>query len=919
MYCPHCGKDFGEGYQFCPYCGQSQQKNIPKDMSQSEDSKNGDSFSQLENNNRLDLQVSLPDLRTRLTEAGDTGTRPEVLAKLAKDKKKDVRKSVARNPATPPSILLELAKDKKKEVRFAVAFNTNTGLETLTLLAKDKKTDIRSGVAGNAHISPEAQLALSTDNNHHVRLTLSRNARILREAQIKLTRDKESDVRLAIALHTGADPIALALLATDRRRDIRQKVVDNINVSPETLAWLANDFDKKIRVAVARNTHTTSETQIRLTRDKEKDVRIALITNRHTSSEVLALLAEDRDRSVKLTLADVAKIAPGKEVRPAESNADPLSSPRMERKPEPIIKKTTTSGKIAVNAPRKRRLNAWTILAATGLAIVVIMILISRKVPSPIQKDTITAGVEIQIAKQSIGPTGGTITFNKPGDPLSGFQIEVPANSYGDVRTFQVFYAPIKSHTFGTDFNPISPLITVDNGGGYSDEPMIVKIPVNIPDGQFAMPFFYDENGTLEGVPVLAEDRNLITMATRHFSRFTVSSIDKQELLYHVTGRANSGFKPGVDDWQFPNYGSYIEPGGHCAGQSITAMWYYYQKTLKGFPHLYGLYDNNGRQWKTPNLWQDDTYGYKFASTVQSDMNWLNLGFKLQSFAKNVNDELTYNTFAYAVLKTGQPQFVGIYDNTGTGGGHAMVVYKVANGTLYVADPNFPGRSDRKIELIRGRFKAYDSAANAEEIRSGRVFAYDQINYFGKSPFVDWGKIETRWSQFERGTIGTIGSNRFPDFTLEVVEDSGAIHELKEGFSTDKPTLNIRAVSASSSGPKLVLATSVYRDNTWLRPVAMVSPGAYPVTKVALKEGVNLLGILVQHDTTNGSLWVDFRWVNVIRRPTPTPTVVGCTPGSALAQLTCIGKAGFQVAPNGSQCNCNDPRNKTSDFDFRFP
>ena len=49
------------------------------------------------------------------------------------------------------------------------------------------------------------------------------------------------------------------------------------------------------------------------------------------------------------------------------------------------------------------------------------------------------------------------------------------------------------------------------------------------------------------------------------------------------------------------------------------------------------------------------------------------------------------------------------------------------------------------------------------------------------------------------------------------------------------------------------------------------------------------------------------------------PTAPAGTPGSALAQLTCIGKTGFQVGPGGYQFDCNDPRNKTSAFDFRFP
>ncbi|MBK7303284.1 MAG: hypothetical protein IPI90_08535 [Saprospiraceae bacterium] len=41
-----------------------------------------------------------------------------------------------------------------------------------------------------------------------------------------------------------------------------------------------------------------------------------------------------------------------------------------------------------------------------------------------------------------------------------------------------------------------------------------------------------------------------------------------------------SGFRPGIDDWEYPNQGSYIDLEGHCAGQSLTAMWYYHIRKL---------------------------------------------------------------------------------------------------------------------------------------------------------------------------------------------------------------------------------------------------------------------------------------------------------------------------------------------------
>jgi hypothetical protein len=82
--------------------------------------------------------------------------------------------------------------------------------------------------------------------------------------------------------------------------------------------------------------------------------------------------------------------------------------------------------------------------------------------------------------------------------------------------------------------------------------------------------------------------------------------------MLEAMGNVDTAFQPGVDDWQFPNHGSIVAPGGHCAGQSIAAMWYYDQQRLAAkAPTLYGLYDNNARARGTPQLWQDDAWDHR--------------------------------------------------------------------------------------------------------------------------------------------------------------------------------------------------------------------------------------------------------------------------------------------------------------------
>ena len=186
-------------------------------------------------------------------------------------------------------------------------------------------------------------------------------------------------------------------------------------------------------------------------------------------------------------------------------------------------------------------------------AVIVLIIVVSVAWPSGGGDDSdsengpdtgsIDLGDGMHLVTETIDPSGGTIRFDQPGDSLDGFQIEVPAGAYADPRQFDVSYSPISDHSFGDDFNPISPLISIENGDDYSEELMHVTIPIEVPEGQFAMAFIYDEvTGTLEGVPTIDLDENSITVATRHFSDFIISMIDD----YLLMGDIDSGFKPGT-------------------------------------------------------------------------------------------------------------------------------------------------------------------------------------------------------------------------------------------------------------------------------------------------------------------------------------------------------------------------------------
>jgi hypothetical protein len=467
---------------------------------------------------------------------------------------------------------------------------------------------------------------------------------------------------------------------------------------------------------------------------------------------------------------------------------------------------------------------------------------------------TITAGPKADLIAGTVNPSGGVLTVTKPGDPLDGLKLEVPSGAYSDTRNFKISQAPVQSHTFGKDFNPISPLITVENGGGYSGDTMILKIPVKIPAGYFAMAFFYNEDSKmLDGIPLIAEDANSLTIATRHFSSLVVSMVAED----HLKTFADSGFRPGTDDWQFPNYGSYVAPGGHCTGQSITAMWYYCEKRPQGAKPLYGLYDNNGKG-KTP-LWEDDSLGYRFASVVWADIDFTKRTREYIDFL-STNPRLTRNMFAYTMKETRQPQYIGIY---GPGGGHTMVVYKIdQNGTLYIADPNFPGKGDRVIQFQNNEYKPYYSAENANAIRSGQSHEFNRFIFMGKYTLIDKNQVVKRWNEFGNKTIGTVDNNKFPAYTLMAVNQAGQKYRLTDGLITGDTSLTVVVDSLPTWQLKL------YKNTTATKPDIEWTNKDNPAPKIKLNPGKNLLGFSIWSTTPfeKDYLWVDFQWITVYQQ-----------------------------------------------------
>jgi hypothetical protein len=425
--------------------------------------------------------------------------------------------------------------------------------------------------------------------------------------------------------------------------------------------------------------------------------------------------------------------------------------------------------------PRKRR-SGFFCLGCVGVVLAGVL-LVAGVVAwlwfSPPKSRNLTTGRRQTVASTTVPSSGGTVQVQAPGSEVDGLAIHIPAGAYQGDSRFTISTRPIEEHKFGELVNPVTPLITIDNGHEFAQEPMTVEIPIRLQPGQFAMAFFYDSRtGKLEGIPLVALEQNKVTVLTSHFSDLLVSVVDLIR-LQRVPG-VDTGFVPGVDDWQFTNRGSIVATSGHCAGQSVAAMWYYTERKLgAGDPPLYGRFDDNDKK-KTADFEWDDSWGWRMSSVVQNQIDWDNANAKLLRGLGDLSDGLTWNAFTYAMLVTGEPQFVYIRgtrteaNGTVKSVGHAIVAYKIAEDRLYVADPNKPGMTARWIRLKDEKFEPYSSGSNAEEIAAIGETSYTVVRYLAKSAIFDWAQIGTEYQNMLKGKAG---EGVFPAYAISMLTD----------------------------------------------------------------------------------------------------------------------------------------------------
>lgn len=382
----------------------------------------------------------------------------------------------------------------------------------------------------------------------------------------------------------------------------------------------------------------------------------------------------------------------------------------------------------------------------------------------------ISTGEMTQILEENVG-SGGTVTVPASGAALAGLELEVPAGAYDGSNTVTISYADITEHDFGSDFDPVTPLIRIENGGAFAARPMRLRIPLPDIGDRFPVAFYYDRaEGTLEAIAPVDRSAAWLDVAVRHFSEIVVSAT--QIDLLRRGGGFHSLFEPSVNGWSFVNDGAYPEPGGMCAGMSIGAAHFF--KDFDASISLANHFDNEQLWFRTPNIWQDDVAGIKFCAELQKafvtdNSFWTSGGGTPFDGFVNKSEEDQFWSLCYAMLVTSQPQLLYLaVRNNASAEAHAIIAYayeiEAAEGRLSVYDPNYPGTQGTiTFDFASKSFRPYTSAANARAFEEGSTFAYDEIVFFPLSSVCDVKEIDRIWKKIGAKTIG---QGQYPSYEL---------------------------------------------------------------------------------------------------------------------------------------------------------
>jgi hypothetical protein len=385
----------------------------------------------------------------------------------------------------------------------------------------------------------------------------------------------------------------------------------------------------------------------------------------------------------------------------------------------------------------------------------------------------------------SIPPSGGTLTINKPGDPLNGLTMTVSSGAFSNALSVTIGSSTNKNLPTADGIVPISPVVHIStSAGGYAQGAITFKVPATVAAGTFPVVVLYDSaTNTIEPMTTIAYNASSVTAITGHLSQPSVVSASgarvagrSRAMSVGTAGASPSDsifvafgvyaipftvlnqdwdthFRPGINDWEMPSATTEAATNGTLLGVAATEMWYF-NSGASSTPL-------NGRFAAVHNVPLSDTIGYHWVSAINNQVSNQVSSYLLSAYnsvtgGSASRDSLQFDqiraSFAIPTLNGGKPLPVFV-NLRSTNGNYYLIAYRATGNQVYVADPVNPGDSTRFLQLMSSGMTPYVNPTYMPSVSFTTPLG---------TPLGLAVPLAALVSSYPNATAGTVGVNLFP-------------------------------------------------------------------------------------------------------------------------------------------------------------
>lgn len=318
--------------------------------------------------------------------------------------------------------------------------------------------------------------------------------------------------------------------------------------------------------------------------------------------------------------------------------------------------------------------------------------------------------VVVSLPPISIGSGGGMVTVNQPGSPIHGMTIQVPAGAYASGQTFSISHSSTAGLTAPPGMTPAGRQIRiVPTDLSLSSEPIRLTVPMTVPAGQVGMLLARDPaTGRMVVLPTVSQTATSVTAVLGHFNGALlmagqpgsapqgVSATDggggmvvvpTLVLASDLDKDRDTGFKPGVDDWEFESITTTVlAPEQFVSSGSVgTQNWYFQHRKAAG-----ALWK---RFQEAADVALSNRLGLRWSAVAMKDVFWpvVATADKLLAPA-GATPMVAVQSFRSAqaslMANPTEPQFGLLANDQVT---VAVTVFRSGAGVLHVTHPTNPG------------------------------------------------------------------------------------------------------------------------------------------------------------------------------------------------------------------------------------